>query len=512
MVAGARFDLGEVDIDLLEAADLRALVKKCIGFINKEETAPGEVQAEEDEEGYEVLIKTFEGFGAKNVGKPIAWDGEDEEHFKNWQGKLTTFMATAGDKSWKTILVNIQNLKEDFYFDTIIDVKAKLKNWKVNPDLAEDLLDSLYDQLTQYTTGELLADSRTAGPEQSFESYRKAFAYGKKKTAENIHRARNRVTRPQIAEKMEHLEEKFKLWKKDIAYIKNIDAYDMQDQSMISILLDFIPDEAHKEITTKYETTGSKASSLKTVMIEVEKIIAREKERKLSRQDRKTTSTGRLAFTAEVGPEEREQDEEYYIWDQQANYGFGGFVAAAMKRGRDDGDDDPDSPGSTSEEERSAKALKGGGKGKGYKGQGKTASADRKCYLCGEGGHFKAACPQRWYVPKTVFGSWWNSLPFQKGSKGKGKGKSFGSFGDYGNFGKSAQKGIGKGGKGKSYGKGFQTSDFIDMNAAAAVWANEWEPPCCDEWHPPEEAPWKPIGAVMKKTEQSTRGTRKIQT
>ena len=27
-----------------------------------------------------------------------------------------------------------------------------------------------------------------------------------------------------------------------------------------------------------------------------------------------------------------------------------------------------------------------------------------------EEGHLKAQCPLRWYVPKTVFGNWWNSF------------------------------------------------------------------------------------------------------
>ena len=57
---------------------------------------------------------------------------------------------------------------------------------------------------------------------------------------------------------------------------------------MISILLDFFPDDAHKEITSKHETTGHKSSTLKQVMIEVEKIIQREKNRKASRNDRKS--------------------------------------------------------------------------------------------------------------------------------------------------------------------------------------------------------------------------------
>ena len=63
------------------------------------------------------------------------------------------------------------------------------------------------------------------------------------------------------------MEARYEQWKKDIAYLKDIDAYDFGEASMISILLDFLPVEAHKEITSKHETTGHKSSTLKQVMI-----------------------------------------------------------------------------------------------------------------------------------------------------------------------------------------------------------------------------------------------------
>ena len=107
---------------------------------------------------------------------------------------------------------------------------------KINPDLSDEMQDMLHDQLTQCTKKKLLADVQMGGPKQSLESLRKSMAYGKKKTAQNVHRARNRVTRPEIAENMGQLEERYRRWKKDIAYLKDIGANDFKDQTMFSIL------------------------------------------------------------------------------------------------------------------------------------------------------------------------------------------------------------------------------------------------------------------------------------
>ena len=60
------------------------------------------------------------------------------------------------------------------------------------------------------------------GPEHSMEFMRKAMAYGKKNTAENVYRARNQVTRPKIAKSMVQLEDRYRSWKKDVVYLKDI--------------------------------------------------------------------------------------------------------------------------------------------------------------------------------------------------------------------------------------------------------------------------------------------------
>ena len=101
----------------------------------------------------------------------------------------------------------------------------------------------------------------------------------------------------------------------------------------------------------------------------------------------------------------------------------------AVNRGPEDADE-PEAKRTRPEYQEKGK-CKGKSKGKG-KG---------KCHLCSDEGHYMAQCPQRWYVPKTVFGSWWNALPFHNG-KSKGKGQEKGK-------GKATWKG-GKG-KGQSY-------------------------------------------------------------
>ena len=62
------------------------------------------------------------------------------------------------------------------------------------------------------------------------------------------------------------------------------------------------------------------------------------------------------------------------------------------------------------------------GKAKGGKGKESQGAESRKCFACGEEGHLKAQFLLRWYVPKTVFGNWWKSLPFASyRCKSKGK-------------------------------------------------------------------------------------------
>ena len=102
------------------------------------------------------------------------------------------------------------------------------------------------------------------------------------------------------------MKKKFKKWKKDIAYLEDIDAYDYRDNGMISILLDFVPDEVHQETTMKYATVGSNAIDLRIAMLEVERIIEREKDRVQSRRDRQTRvrsprSRSRLPKTSMYG-------------------------------------------------------------------------------------------------------------------------------------------------------------------------------------------------------------------
>ena len=144
-------------------------------------------------------------------------------------------MAGADEKVWKKVIKHIGEMDEDDNLEAEEDVENMMIDLKINPDFSDEMQDMLYDQLTQYNKKELLADVQMDGPEQSLEPLRKAMAYGKKKMAENVHRARNRVTRPEIAETMGQLEERYRSWRKDIAYLKDIGAYVFKDQTMVDL-------------------------------------------------------------------------------------------------------------------------------------------------------------------------------------------------------------------------------------------------------------------------------------
>ena len=156
-------------------------------------------------------------------------------------------------------------MDENADLDDITKVSTMLIELKISMDLRSDLQDMLYDQLNQYTKGDLLSDIQMNGISQVFESYRKATVYGKKKTAENVHRARNRVARPEVAGSLSSLETKYRKWKKDLAYLKDIGADDFTETTLVSILVDFLPDEVNKEVNMKVETVGKNFVSLKTL-------------------------------------------------------------------------------------------------------------------------------------------------------------------------------------------------------------------------------------------------------
>ena len=257
--------------------------------------------------------------------------------------------------------------------------------------------------VTQYTKGELLEDIQNAGLDMSFESFWKMdfFAQGNKKTSEKVHRARNRVL---------YIEARYKQWRKEIAYLKDIDAFDFVEAG-IFIFRDLVPDEAHKEITSKHSSTGHKSSTLKQEMNEVENDHPKNK----PVEGKKIASFG-------DGTHHSSDDTQYaYIWDTTVNEGYGAFIMTA-KRVREDVDHEEDRQTKHRPDEiqeNSADTCKS--KGKGAKGgKSKGLNPDARMFFLWRREHAKAQRTSRWYVQKSVFGSWWNCLPILYG-KGKGK-------------------------------------------------------------------------------------------
>ena len=75
-------------------------------------------------------------------------------------------------------------------------------------------------------------------------------AYGKNNTAENVRRARTRVTRPEIEETVGQ-EKSGTEAGRTLLEGQDVGACDFKDQTMASILMEFVPDEVHREISMK---------------------------------------------------------------------------------------------------------------------------------------------------------------------------------------------------------------------------------------------------------------------
>lgn len=163
-------DLDEVE--LMEPEQLRAALKKIIEKLSQSSSS------NLDENGQQNKVNNFKD---KNISKPDPWDGEDEAGFKTWLERFIAHMSGAGNKIWKKIIRYIADLDEDDDLETDEEIEEMLRAVNVKPELREDLQDMLYDQPTQYTKKELLSDVQMAGPEQCFESLRRALAYGKRR-------------------------------------------------------------------------------------------------------------------------------------------------------------------------------------------------------------------------------------------------------------------------------------------------------------------------------------------
>ena len=309
MVAELKKILGTLNpenVDIMDVNEMQKLLKKIILNMRcaEEPAVPEPGEADDDKD----LIQAISNFRGQHTSKPSPWNGEDEKAFKSWTQKFTMYMSNAGDKIWRNILKKIKSLSNDADLEDEKKVNTLLKSIRINPWLPRSFRRACTTSWSR--TQKLLSDVHIAGPYLSFNSYRKAYQAGKKKTAENIHLARNKVSRPAIAENMDEWEEKFKKWKKDIAYLKDIDAYDYRDNGMISILLDFVPDEVQKEITMKYATVGSNAIDLRTAMLEVERTVEREKDRVQRKKDRQTK--GKISALQE------EIAEDLCVWNNES--------------------------------------------------------------------------------------------------------------------------------------------------------------------------------------------------
>ena len=145
--------LVSVEEDLSDLEELWALIKKIIALVWK-----GRVKEVDDEHSHSESPQTAEysevnvvgGFGGKNTGKPVPWDGDTEQEFKNWSERLTTYMANTGDKVWRKILEALQVIGDDY--DSSDDVNH-VKQASKHVGVGQQLVEALYDQVNQLHKG-----------------------------------------------------------------------------------------------------------------------------------------------------------------------------------------------------------------------------------------------------------------------------------------------------------------------------------------------------------------------
>lgn len=78
-------------------------------------------------------------------------------------------MANAWGKVRRKVIVAIEDVPQGRTLEGAADDRRSLQLAGINPDLTQELQGMLYDQLSQFTTGDLRSDLRIAGPARSFE-------------------------------------------------------------------------------------------------------------------------------------------------------------------------------------------------------------------------------------------------------------------------------------------------------------------------------------------------------
>ena len=128
----------------MDVDEMQKLLKKIIlNMRGAEEPAVPEPGEDDDDKD---LIQAISNFGGKHTSKPSPWNGEDEKAFKSWTEKFTMYMSNACDKIWRNILKKIQSLSNDADLEDENKVNTLLKPIGINPTVAEELQESLYDQ------------------------------------------------------------------------------------------------------------------------------------------------------------------------------------------------------------------------------------------------------------------------------------------------------------------------------------------------------------------------------
>ena len=402
-------------------------------------------------------ITAVKGYDTKTAIKPGQWEGSAEE-YKVWSVKYVAYMK-AMDKQWKTILNKLKEYSSGQIENNLLDddkVKKFMEDNGIDSSLKEELQETMFISLLEYTGGDVRSRVHGMGENGVFQAYRWVHHKGTNLDVKQKIDLRSAVMNPESAETVDEVEQKVLKWKADIGKLIGVDSQAVTTKDRVQPYWSIMPEKIQDYLMNR-GFSPSDWDNYDKVETEVEGF--------LRRWNLKTKKSGKSLQSVNKQDEEEDKVVEWQWCDYYNDFIATKSLNMAVKRQRiDDGE-----RGAEGKDEQEGEREEKG------KGEGKTRRKGpvTGCYEC-KGDHYASECPNlqfsrnQWrdLKPALYPKQPWNNLyePIQQSWKGKGKSKGKG-YNNQWHGGKGKAKG--KCGKGAKGGKG----GMMDVNSMMGNWS-----------------------------------------